>query len=198
MLWTCLLVFRCSRWKNDRLLWPVLRALQRRRDFLQRADTEQQETANSNEGKHQSGLVPMNVQQNYQTGTFGQGPMLLTPQNKAVTFSLRWCSLCKEEKDRNERQNKPLRVWQKIAQQPLVRRLGIPECFLLVTQRITKYPILVERIIQNTEGKTSWSVATWSPPSPSQRCEGRRWRLSLACWTCSCNLELFCLIRKDG
>lgn len=34
-----------------------------------------------------------------------------------------------------------------------MRRLGIPECFMLVTQRITKYPILVERIIQNTEGK---------------------------------------------
>ena len=34
-----------------------------------------------------------------------------------------------------------------------MRRLGIPECFLLVTQRITKYPVLVERIIQNTEGK---------------------------------------------
>ncbi|XP_071347867.1 rho guanine nucleotide exchange factor 18a [Trachinotus anak] len=39
----------------------------------------------------------------------------------------------------------------KLGQLPLVRRLGIPECFLLVTQRITKYPILVERIIQNTE-----------------------------------------------
>ncbi|XP_053186569.1 rho guanine nucleotide exchange factor 18a [Scomber japonicus] len=42
----------------------------------------------------------------------------------------------------------------KIGQLPLVRRLGIPECFLLVTQRITKYPVLVERIIQNTEADT--------------------------------------------
>lgn len=42
---------------------------------------------------------------------------------------------------------------QKIGQLPLVRRLGIPECFLLLAQRITKYPILVERIIQYTEGK---------------------------------------------
>lgn len=33
-----------------------------------------------------------------------------------------------------------------------MRRLGIQECILLVTQRITKYPVLVERIIQNTEG----------------------------------------------
>ncbi|XP_075954176.1 rho guanine nucleotide exchange factor 18a isoform X2 [Anarhichas minor] len=42
----------------------------------------------------------------------------------------------------------------KIRLLPLVRRLGIPECFLLVTQRITKYPVLVERIIQNTEADT--------------------------------------------
>ncbi|XP_068557968.1 rho guanine nucleotide exchange factor 18a isoform X2 [Cebidichthys violaceus] len=42
----------------------------------------------------------------------------------------------------------------KIRQLPLVRRLGIPECFLLVTQRITKYPVLVERVIQNTEADT--------------------------------------------
>ncbi|XP_059914522.1 rho guanine nucleotide exchange factor 18a isoform X1 [Gadus macrocephalus] len=39
----------------------------------------------------------------------------------------------------------------KVGQLSIVRRLGIPECFLLVTQRITKYPVLVERIIQNTE-----------------------------------------------
>lgn len=44
---------------------------------------------------------------------------------------------------------------QKIGQLPLVRRLGIPEYFLLVTQRITKYPVLIERIIQNTKGKVS-------------------------------------------
>ncbi|NWR87144.1 AKP13 protein, partial [Furnarius figulus] len=32
----------------------------------------------------------------------------------------------------------------------LVRRLGIPECILLVTQRITKYPVLLQRILQYT------------------------------------------------
>ncbi|XP_065590079.1 A-kinase anchor protein 13 isoform X3 [Cyrtonyx montezumae] len=32
----------------------------------------------------------------------------------------------------------------------LVRRLGISECILLVTQRITKYPVLFQRILQNT------------------------------------------------
>nr|XP_051691124.1 A-kinase anchor protein 13 isoform X13 [Oryctolagus cuniculus] len=32
----------------------------------------------------------------------------------------------------------------------VVRRLGIPECILLVTQRITKYPVLFQRILQCT------------------------------------------------
>ncbi|XP_039651880.1 A-kinase anchor protein 13 isoform X4 [Perca fluviatilis] len=33
----------------------------------------------------------------------------------------------------------------------IVRRLGIPECILLVTQRITKYPVLIQRILQHTK-----------------------------------------------
>uniref|UniRef100_A0A4W3HW04 A-kinase anchor protein 13-like protein n=1 Tax=Callorhinchus milii TaxID=7868 RepID=A0A4W3HW04_CALMI len=32
----------------------------------------------------------------------------------------------------------------------VVRRLGIQECILLVTQRITKYPVIVQRILQHT------------------------------------------------
>ncbi|NXY88820.1 ARHGI factor, partial [Alcedo cyanopectus] len=39
----------------------------------------------------------------------------------------------------------------KIGNCSIVRRLGFQECILLVTQRITKYPVLVERILQNTE-----------------------------------------------
>ncbi|NXG77039.1 ARHGI factor, partial [Baryphthengus martii] len=42
----------------------------------------------------------------------------------------------------------------KIGNCSIVRRLGFQECILLVTQRITKYPVLVERIIQNTEAGT--------------------------------------------
>ncbi|XP_008049050.2 rho guanine nucleotide exchange factor 18 [Carlito syrichta] len=42
----------------------------------------------------------------------------------------------------------------KISNFSIVRRLGVQECILLVTQRITKYPVLVERIIQNTEADT--------------------------------------------
>uniref|UniRef100_A0AAY4DP55 Rho/rac guanine nucleotide exchange factor (GEF) 18b n=1 Tax=Denticeps clupeoides TaxID=299321 RepID=A0AAY4DP55_9TELE len=42
----------------------------------------------------------------------------------------------------------------KISNLSIVRRLTVPECILLVTQRITKYPVLVERILQNTEAGT--------------------------------------------
>ncbi|XP_015280157.1 PREDICTED: rho guanine nucleotide exchange factor 18 [Gekko japonicus] len=42
----------------------------------------------------------------------------------------------------------------KISNSSIVRRLGIQECNLLVTQRIMKYPVLVERLIQNTEAGT--------------------------------------------
>ncbi|XP_030642519.1 A-kinase anchor protein 13 [Chanos chanos] len=33
----------------------------------------------------------------------------------------------------------------------IVRRLSIPECILLVTQRITKYPVLLQRILEHTK-----------------------------------------------
>ncbi|KAJ8374612.1 hypothetical protein SKAU_G00051920 [Synaphobranchus kaupii] len=45
-------------------------------------------------------------------------------------------------------------LMRRISNLSIVRRLGVPECILLVTQRITKYPVLVERILQNTEAGT--------------------------------------------
>lgn len=36
------------------------------------------------------------------------------------------------------------------ARSPLLRRHGVPECILLVTQRITKYPVLIERILRHS------------------------------------------------
>uniref|UniRef100_A0A3B3XRH3 Rho/rac guanine nucleotide exchange factor (GEF) 18b n=1 Tax=Poecilia mexicana TaxID=48701 RepID=A0A3B3XRH3_9TELE len=42
----------------------------------------------------------------------------------------------------------------KISNLSIVRRQGVTECILLVTQRITKYPVLVERILHNTEANT--------------------------------------------
>ncbi|XP_062276294.1 A-kinase anchor protein 13-like isoform X1 [Scomber scombrus] len=38
----------------------------------------------------------------------------------------------------------------KMMSSSIVRRLSIPECILLVTQRITKYPVLIQRILQHT------------------------------------------------
>ncbi|XP_037396293.1 A-kinase anchor protein 13 isoform X2 [Pygocentrus nattereri] len=42
-------------------------------------------------------------------------------------------------------------VIRKMMSSPVVRRLSIPECVLLVTQRITKYPVLLQRILQHTK-----------------------------------------------
>ncbi|XP_069394367.1 A-kinase anchor protein 13 isoform X3 [Paralichthys olivaceus] len=43
----------------------------------------------------------------------------------------------------------------------IVRRLGIPECILLVTQRITKYPVLIQRMLQHTkEGEEEYDDLT--------------------------------------
>ncbi|CAM4590135.1 unnamed protein product [Leuciscus chuanchicus] len=49
-------------------------------------------------------------------------------------------------------QNKKfLALIRKICQLSIIRRLGIPEIILLITQRITKYPVLFERVIKYTE-----------------------------------------------
>ncbi|MFT7818752.1 rho guanine nucleotide exchange factor 18-like [Arapaima gigas] len=45
-------------------------------------------------------------------------------------------------------------LMRKLSNLSIVRRLGVPECVLLVTQRITKYPILLERLLQYTEDGT--------------------------------------------
>ncbi|XP_059922461.1 rho guanine nucleotide exchange factor 18 isoform X2 [Gadus macrocephalus] len=60
-------------------------------------------------------------------------------------------SFYKEQLQNNKKFQNLMR---KINNFPIVRRLGVTECILLVTQRITKYPVLVERILQNTEAGT--------------------------------------------
>ncbi|XP_059194249.1 rho guanine nucleotide exchange factor 2 [Centropristis striata] len=42
---------------------------------------------------------------------------------------------------------------------PLLRRHGVQECILLVTQRITKYPVLIQRILDNTKGSEEEAAA---------------------------------------
>ncbi|TKS82788.1 Rho guanine nucleotide exchange factor 2 [Collichthys lucidus] len=41
---------------------------------------------------------------------------------------------------------------QRVCRGPLLRRHGVQECILLVTQRLTKYPVLIQRILDNTKG----------------------------------------------
>ncbi|XP_044076955.1 rho guanine nucleotide exchange factor 18a isoform X2 [Siniperca chuatsi] len=98
---------------------------------------------------------------NYQITQLGD--ILISQFSGALGEEMMWCYsvFCSHHTEaisfyREQLQNnKKLQILiRKIGQLPLVRRLGIPECFLLVTQRITKYPILVERIIQNTEADT--------------------------------------------
>lgn len=48
---------------------------------------------------------------------------------------------------------------QRVSRGPLLRRHGFQECILLVTQRITKYPVLVQRIYDNTKGEM-WVYVT--------------------------------------
>ncbi|XP_061587688.1 rho guanine nucleotide exchange factor 18-like isoform X2 [Cololabis saira] len=83
------------------------------------------------------------------SGTLGEQMMesysfFCSRQSEAISFY-------KEQIQSNKKLQLLIR---NIGQLPLVRRLGIPECFLLVAQRITKYPLLVERIIQNTAADT--------------------------------------------
>uniref|UniRef100_A0A8C6U1I1 Rho/rac guanine nucleotide exchange factor (GEF) 18b n=1 Tax=Neogobius melanostomus TaxID=47308 RepID=A0A8C6U1I1_9GOBI len=60
-------------------------------------------------------------------------------------------SYYKEQLQNNKKFHSTIR---KINNMSIVRRLGVTECILLVTQRITKYPVLVERILHNTEAGT--------------------------------------------
>uniref|UniRef100_A0AAY4APN0 Rho guanine nucleotide exchange factor (GEF) 28a n=1 Tax=Denticeps clupeoides TaxID=299321 RepID=A0AAY4APN0_9TELE len=66
--------------------------------------------------------------------------------NEAVSFF-------KELQQQNKKFQQFIRVRPNISNS-LVRRREIPECILLVTQRITKYPVLLERILQHTPDDT--------------------------------------------
>ncbi|KAK2900738.1 hypothetical protein Q8A67_008853 [Cirrhinus molitorella] len=57
-------------------------------------------------------------------------------------------NFCKDLMQNNKKFQNLIR---KICQLSIVRRLGIPEIILLITQRITKYPVLFERVIKYTE-----------------------------------------------
>uniref|UniRef100_A0A3Q0RIL0 Rho/rac guanine nucleotide exchange factor (GEF) 18b n=1 Tax=Amphilophus citrinellus TaxID=61819 RepID=A0A3Q0RIL0_AMPCI len=66
-------------------------------------------------------------------------------------FCSHHCEAVSYYKDQLQNSKKFQNIIRKINNLSIVRRLGVTECILLVTQRITKYPVLVERILQNTE-----------------------------------------------
>ncbi|XP_076718306.1 rho guanine nucleotide exchange factor 2 isoform X7 [Callospermophilus lateralis] len=45
-----------------------------------------------------------------------------------------------------------LLISQKVTRSAVLKRHGVQECILLVTQRITKYPVLINRILQHSHG----------------------------------------------
>ncbi|NXI40388.1 ARHG2 factor, partial [Galbula dea] len=57
----------------------------------------------------------------------------------------------KEYKDLLARDKRFQQFIRRMSRSPLLRRHGVPECILLVTQRITKYPVLIERILKNSK-----------------------------------------------
>ncbi|XP_048832430.1 rho guanine nucleotide exchange factor 18-like isoform X2 [Brienomyrus brachyistius] len=57
-------------------------------------------------------------------------------------------------KDQLQNNKKFQNLIRKISNLPIVKRQGVQECILLVTQRITKYPVLMERLLQNTAAGT--------------------------------------------
>nr|XP_031362728.1 rho guanine nucleotide exchange factor 2 [Lonchura striata domestica] len=57
----------------------------------------------------------------------------------------------KEYKDLLARDKRFQQFIRRVTRSPLLRRHGVPECILLVTQRITKYPVLIERILKNSK-----------------------------------------------
>ncbi|XP_061406350.1 ectoderm-neural cortex protein 1-like [Lethenteron reissneri] len=63
----------------------------------------------------------------------------------------------------------------------LVRRLGVQECILLVTQRITKYPVLIDRILRSTKaprGRRGESLS--SGQTPARTDPGSPWAPAVA------------------
>ncbi|KAK2540158.1 hypothetical protein Q9966_004725, partial [Columba livia] len=66
-------------------------------------------------------------------------------------FCSRHTRALKEYKELLARDKRFQQFIRRMTRSPLLRRHGVPECILLVTQRITKYPVLIERILKNSK-----------------------------------------------
>uniref|UniRef100_A0A672H2Q8 Rho/Rac guanine nucleotide exchange factor 2 n=1 Tax=Salarias fasciatus TaxID=181472 RepID=A0A672H2Q8_SALFA len=54
----------------------------------------------------------------------------------------------------------------RVSRGPLLRCHGVQECILLVTQRISKYPVLIQRILDNTTGSVHTAGSSVCPQPP--------------------------------
>ncbi|XP_056618746.1 rho guanine nucleotide exchange factor 2 [Triplophysa dalaica] len=69
-----------------------------------------------------------------------------------VEFCSRHLKSVKLYKELLARDKKFQHFIRRVSRGSLLRRHGVQECILLVTQRITKYPVLIQRILDNTKG----------------------------------------------
>ncbi|XP_041037694.1 rho guanine nucleotide exchange factor 2-like isoform X3 [Carcharodon carcharias] len=67
-------------------------------------------------------------------------------------FCSRHTKAVKQYKELFTRDKRFQQFVRRMTRSSVLRRHGIQECILLVTQRITKYPVLIDRILQNTKG----------------------------------------------
>ncbi|NWT77255.1 ARHG2 factor, partial [Prunella himalayana] len=80
------------------------------------------------------------------------GPSAEQLRKAYAEFCSKHTKALKEYKDLLARDKRFQQFIRRVTRSPLLRRHGVPECILLVTQRITKYPVLIERILKNSKG----------------------------------------------
>ncbi|XP_041095010.1 rho guanine nucleotide exchange factor 2-like isoform X1 [Polyodon spathula] len=76
-----------------------------------------------------------------------------------VEFCSRHNKSVKQYKELLARDKRFQQFIRRVSRGSLLRRHGVQECILLVTQRVTKYPVLVDRILHNTKGNEEESTA---------------------------------------
>ncbi|XP_068031025.1 rho guanine nucleotide exchange factor 2 isoform X6 [Anomalospiza imberbis] len=79
------------------------------------------------------------------------GPSAEQLRKAYAEFCSKHTKALKEYKDLLARDKRFQQFIRRVTRSPLLRRHGVPECILLVTQRITKYPVLIERILKNSK-----------------------------------------------
>ncbi|NWV30621.1 ARHG2 factor, partial [Grantiella picta] len=100
------------------------------------------------------------------------GPSAEQLRKAYAEFCSKHTKALKEYKDLLARDKRFQQFIRRVTRSPLLRRHGVPECILLVTQRITKYPVLIERILKNSKG--TGVVWGWDPGRCGARLE---WQL---------------------